>query len=290
MIRAIVLSASMWAAVCVIAQQPSFDGKTWTHHLEVLAADDMEGRGTGTPGLQRAEAYVVDQLRKAGVAPAGTHSYYQRIKFESREVVETDSRAALVRDGKAQPLVLGEDAVFAPLADLAHNVEAPLVFLGYGASDAEKSYDDFASLDFKGKVAVIIAAAPPVRINAPTFEQRWRLFRNAGLIGWIAIAAPRSKWSGIQRSAAEPFTDLSGEEWNHSKGLKMFMYFNPARADKLFEGSGHTSTELFALVNDRKPLPLFALPVSIRSRARMLKRVFRIGERSGKDRGHRSEA
>src|SRR5438034_6968019 len=87
--NAIVLSAFVWVEFCG-AQQRRFDGKTWWHHVEMLAGDDMEGRGTSSAGLQRAEAYVVDQLQKSGLAPAGIDGYYQRIKFESRQVVEKD--------------------------------------------------------------------------------------------------------------------------------------------------------------------------------------------------------
>lgn len=137
----------------------------------------MEGRGTGSAGLERAEAYAVDQLQKSGLAPAGTDAYYQRIKFESRQVVEADSSASLVRNGKAVPLTLGEDAFFAALVDLAPKVEAPLVFLGYGISDPEKNYNDFAGLDLKGKVAVTISGAPG-GIKAPSLDQRWRQFRD----------------------------------------------------------------------------------------------------------------
>lgn len=60
----IVLIATMYPA----AQQRHFDGKTLWRHVEVLAADEMEGGGTGSPGLERAQAYVVDQLKKAGLA------------------------------------------------------------------------------------------------------------------------------------------------------------------------------------------------------------------------------
>jgi hypothetical protein len=117
--RAIVLlSASVCVEFCA-AQQPRFDGKIWWHHVKVLAADNMEGRGTGTQGLQRAEAYVVEQLQKSGLAPAGTNGYYQPIKLESREFQEAGSSASLVRNGNAEPLVLGEDAYFSTQFDLA---------------------------------------------------------------------------------------------------------------------------------------------------------------------------
>ena len=81
---------SLWIAVFLapaFAQQgnaPSFDGKSWWEHIKVLAADNMEGRDTGSPGLKKAEAYVVGQLKSAGLQPAGVKGYYQPVKFVSR--------------------------------------------------------------------------------------------------------------------------------------------------------------------------------------------------------------
>src|SRR5579863_7684216 len=102
--------------VCVLAAVPAltrpaadvhFDGKTWWGYIKVLADDKMEGRETGSAGLRAAEAYVVEQLKAAGVEPAGSEGYYQPVKFITHQIVEKDSSAALVRDGKAEPLVLG---------------------------------------------------------------------------------------------------------------------------------------------------------------------------------------
>jgi hypothetical protein len=127
---------------------------------KVLAADDMEGRDTGSPGLKRAEAYAVGQLKDAGLQPAGVKGFYQPVKFVSRQLMETESSAALVRDGKTVALKLGEDGYFSTRVDLAPAVEAPLVFVGYGLSIPESNFDDLTGLDLKGKVAVLITGAP----------------------------------------------------------------------------------------------------------------------------------
>jgi len=274
--RGIVLSAFVWGVLCVAAQQEHFDGKSWWHHIEILADDKMEGRGTGTPGLERAEAYVVDQLRKSGLASAGTSGYYQPIRFESRQVVEPDSSASLVRNGKAEALALGEDAFFVPLVDLAPKAEAPLVFLGYGINIPEKNCNDFAGLDLKGKVAVTMPGTPdgidgPLAAHSVDISERWKNLRKAGLAGWIVIPRPEGNWSRSRRQAADESTNLAGDAFDETKGLQLVMYFNPAHAGKLFEGTGHTPEELFALSKDHKPLPRFNLPVRIRTTTRMLK-------------------
>ena len=66
------------------------------------------GRETGSAGLKKAEAYVVEQLKKDGLQPAGSNGFYQPVKFESRTLDEKNSSLALVRNGKAEPLTLGD--------------------------------------------------------------------------------------------------------------------------------------------------------------------------------------
>src|ERR1700758_5522080 len=120
------------AALSEPAAQTHFDGKTWWDYVKVLAHDNMEGRELGSEGLSKPESNVVDQLKQAVLQPAGTDGYYQRVKFQSRQIVEKDSSVALVRNGKVEPLTLGEDAFFGTRVDLAHQVESPLVFVGDG--------------------------------------------------------------------------------------------------------------------------------------------------------------
>src|SRR5260370_37601780 len=127
--------ASLLVAVCAFSAQlaPShFDGKTWWDYVKVLADDNMEGRETGSEGLRKAQAFVVDHLKKSGLQPIGTNGFYQPVKFVSRQVVESESSLALVRDGKAQQLTLGNEAFFSTRVDLAPSLQAPLVFVGYG--------------------------------------------------------------------------------------------------------------------------------------------------------------
>ena len=203
--------------------------------------------------------------------------FYQPVKFISRQLVETKSTAALVRDGKAEPLKLGEDAYFSTRVDLAPAVDAPLVFVGYGLSIPESNFDDLAGLDLKGKVAVLITGAPEQISSAlaahhQTAAERWKDLHKAGAVGIIAIPNPASMEAPWARSALNrlhPSMGLAGAEFNETDGEKLALSFNPAHADKLFEGSGHTFAELADLAKDRKPLPHFPLPVSIQAKAKV---------------------
>ena len=266
--------------VCQSAPKSAFDGKTWWDHVKVLADDNMEGRDTGSAGLRKAEAYVVDQLKRSGVQPAGTDGYYQPVKFSSRQIIEADSSAALVRDGKVEPLTLGDDVIISSRVDVAPEAEAPLVFVGYGLTVPENNYDDFSGLDMKGKVAVILSGSPaeipgPLASNYQTAGERWKALRNAGAIGMISIPNPASMdvpWSRIALNRNHVSMELADPVFHDTAGQQVSMLFNPAKAGQLFAGTGHSFDELAALGKDRKPLPHFALPVSIRVKAKLEKK------------------
>jgi Zn-dependent M28 family amino/carboxypeptidase len=266
------------AAAVAFAQTPAkhFDGDAWWSHVQFLADDNLEGRETGSEGLRKAQAYAVEQFKKAGLEPAGVNGFYQPVKFTSREIVESESSAALVSGGKATPLVLGDDAYFSTRANLTHDtITAKLVFVGYGLKMPEQHYDDLAGLDLKGKIIVYIAGSPadtPISLSAhyQTAAERWKSLKTAGVIGIIAIPNPASMdipWARMTLSRRHPSMDLVGDEFNETPGLKVLVTFNPANAEKLFAGSGHTFAEIAELAKDRKPLPRFPLKVSLKAHA-----------------------
>jgi Zn-dependent M28 family amino/carboxypeptidase len=268
----------LFVAFAVAQQSPAkhFDGSSWWEHVKFLADDKLEGRETGSEGLRTAQAYVADQLTKAGLQPAGVNGFYQPVKFVSREIVEQDSSAALVFAGKVEPLILGEDAYFNTRVDLApEEISAPMVFAGYGLKIPEMNYDDLAGQDLKGKIVVYLAgstAETPTALSAhyQTIGERWKALRQAGVIGVVGIPNPASMdipWSRMSANRSHPSMDLVGQEFNETSGLKISLAYNPAQAEKLFAGSGHTFAEIAELGKDRKPLPRFALSGSLKCHA-----------------------
>jgi Zn-dependent M28 family amino/carboxypeptidase len=257
--------------------QSHFDGKSWWDYVKFLADDRLEGRETGSEGLRQAESYVVEQLRKSGLEPAGADGFYQPVQFESRQIVEKDSSAALIHDGKPEPLTLGDDVIFSTRTGLAPDVQAPLVFVGYGLQIPENKIDDFAGLDLHGKIAVYITGSPadvPAALSAHygSILERWKPLREAGAEGVISIPNPASidvPWSRVTANRTAPSMHLVGSEFDDTPGLQLALTVNPASADKFLAGSGHTFAELAGLAKDRKPLPQFPLAVSIHTVAKV---------------------
>src|SRR5437879_11659488 len=100
----LVILFSACAAAVSPAQQtgpPShFDGNSWWSHVKFLADDSLEGRDTGSEGLRKAQAYAVEQLRKAGLEPAGANGFYQPVQFTQYQVDESKSSLTLVSNGQ----------------------------------------------------------------------------------------------------------------------------------------------------------------------------------------------
>jgi len=269
------------STVSAEAAKLRFDGASWWNYVKVLASDDMEGRETGSASLRRAEAYIVEQLQADGLEPAGASGFYQLIKFESRQVVESGSSLALVKGRQVEPLSFSDDAFFSTRVDLAPSVEAPLVFAGYGLSVPEKNYDDLVGLDLKGKVAVIISGAPAdipgaLASHYQSAAERWKALRKAGAVGTVVILNPAAMdipWERISVNRTHPSMSLSGAEFDETAGEKLAVIFNPSRAEKLFEGSGHKLQEILDLAKARKPLPRFPLALSIRAKAEVTRKV-----------------
>jgi hypothetical protein len=249
------------------------DARRWWSHVEVLANDGMEGRNTGSPGHRRAADYVAAQFKQAGLSAAGTTGYIQPVAFKTRTIDEGRSSLTLVTNGHDQALALGEDANISLRSDAAPSLEAPLVFVGYGLRIPELKLDDLAGQALTGTVAVYLTGSPsdvpgPLRAHYQSAGQRWAGLKPAGVVGTIAISNPRSTdipWARSTLARLQPSMVLADAALDDTAGQRLSVTMNPAHADKLLAGSGHTFPELLALADAGKPLPRFRLPARIKA-------------------------
>ncbi len=262
------------AAGVLSAEELSPAARAWWKHVQVLADDKMEGRNTGSPGHRMAAEYVAGEMERAGLKPGGSDGYFQPVPFRVRKIDESRSSVELLRNGVVEPLQLGRDVVIGLRNDPAEQVEAPVVFVGYGMQVPEKGHDDLAGIDLKGKVACYIQGVPagiPSELAAhyQSAAERWGRLRAAGAIGTLVIQNPKSMdvpWARAARARLQPSMDLADPSFEESKGLQIGLSFNAERADRLFQGTPNTIAELLAMATEKKPLPRFPLGVSIRAK------------------------
>ncbi|WP_242928790.1 M28 family peptidase [Pontibacter vulgaris] len=159
-------------------------------HISYLADDKLKGRMPGTEGYQMAVDYVIAKYKKAGVQPGGENgSYLQTVRIRK---AYTGNDASLVATSKNGPMALehGKDFAIYPSAEEQQvSVEAPLVFAGYGITAPDLNYDDYASIDAKGKIVVILRGTPasfPGTVAAYSMDMH-TILKNAASHGAVGV-------------------------------------------------------------------------------------------------------
>lgn len=241
-------------------------------HLAFLSNDVLEGRGTGQRGGDLTVAYLESQALAVGLKPANGNSFRQAVKIAGVKAAPESSSVAIEVDGKPQALTFGKDWVWGPGdAQAARQLDAEMVFVGYGITAAEEGWNDFKGTDVKGKIVVMMVNDPmpttaePNRFNGKglTYYGRWTYkFEEAarqGAAGVLLIHTDASAsygWSVVQNSWVNEQFQLA--EGKLGAGMQGWMTDATARA--LFKAAGQDLDTLRALAEDKnfKPVPLKA--------------------------------
>ena len=269
------------------AQSPDFaaEGKAWWAHVQFLADDTLEGRNAGTPGYDKAVDYVESQFKAIGLKPAGTSRFRQPVKFENRSFGQTLPELSLIRDGKEEPLAFGQDATLNARGELDGTIDARLVFVGHGLSIPEAGWDDLASVDLRGKVAVYVNAFPPIKVpdnvrsHANTADERWAAAKRAGAIGIASMPIPPATppapaAAGNPPAPPAPVVAIADRDVQNLSGQKIALTITARGAQKFFAGSAHSLTDIGQLARDGKPLPKFELAARLKAQARVVREPF----------------
>jgi Peptidase family M28/PA domain len=227
--------------------------------MTFLADDLVEGRQPGSRGFAIASKYIESQFISLGLQPGiDGKSYVQPVPFRKGVIDEKGSSMVLINNGKKEILQLGNDFLLSPyFASTSSELTAPLVFVGFGVSAPELSYDDYENMDVRGKIVVYLNGAPA---SFPSNERAYfssaSKFSEAiqhGAVGVISFSAPtdnRSSWdAAVRRTKQGAFKWLNkeGNAMNGNDELKAVINFNSTFAEKLFAASGRTAKQIFEL-------------------------------------------
>ena len=247
-------------------------------HVGFLASDEMKGREAGTPEYDIAARYVAAQFETMGLKPAGAKdSYIQPVPLVTFRAADKGS-VMLVRGATETALEFGVDYLpgASPLAPELTK-DAPLVFVGFGVVAPQFKRDDYAGLNVKGKIVVMLAGAPP---SLPTEERahygngvsKRELAAARGAIGIISVDTPtREKVSPFARRARN--WRYLGATWAHNGGTPDFpggsapglASLSLAGAAKLFAGLPGGADAVFAASEGKAGNPKrMALPMTAR--------------------------
>ena len=218
-------------------------------HVEFLADDLLEGRGTGTRGHEIAAAYVASQFRSLGLQPAGENgSWYQWVPLRRARLVEGKNSISLSTGGSSSAVSEFELGLRPSLTEATRVIDAGMVFVGYGLSDTALGLDDYAELDVRGKIVVVLGGTPsglPSEIAAHLGSDKMRAAAAHGAVGMLEIGGRR----GGERPAGSPavslyskrptinWVDKMGKSGSDSGSVRVLLIASRIMAERLFAGA-----------------------------------------------------
>ena len=229
----------------------SIDAEKIRAHVRFLSLDLLEGRGPGTRGAEIAAQYIATQFALAGVEPAGDNgTYFQSVPLYAVHTDEEKTSFELVPStGKPVGLkygseIVAKDQTGQPSADL----DAPIVFVGYGIHAPEYNWDDYAGVDVKGKVALVIVNEPPsndekfFKGEALTYYGRWTYkYEEASRQGAVGVLIIHRTdlasygWQVVRNSQAIEKSYLDGDPAN---ALRAAAWIQHDVAQRIFAQAG----------------------------------------------------
>ncbi|HFB98540.1 MAG TPA: M28 family peptidase [Bryobacterales bacterium] len=139
-------------------------GEGWSEarfleHVRRLASPAMQGRAAGSPELEQAAEYIAGEFRRTGLRPPPGAGYFQEFPVAVGAELGPGNRLAWSFEGTEHELVLRRDYLPLTLSGRG-KVAGQVVFAGYGISAREYGYDDYAGLDARGKIVVLLRHEP----------------------------------------------------------------------------------------------------------------------------------
>ncbi len=290
----------------VKAAEASVDPEHIRAQVKFLSDDLLEGRGPGLRGSEIAAKYIATQFALYGLKPGGdSNTFLQQIDFVGMKVIPAKTMFTLLpQKGAPISLTYADDytvsnSTLTPVA----NIDAPIVFVGYGVTAPEFQWDDYANVDVKGKVILCIVGDPPSHDpkffggDALTYYGRWTYkFEEAARRGAVgALIIHRTDlasygWDVVKNSNTSEKTYLRDDRNPHLEAAS-WVQLDVAR--RIFTASGLDLDAEMAAAG-RRGFKALELPVQLKAHVESTVRPFQspnvVGILPGVDAGGKDQA
>ncbi len=225
-------------------------------HMKYLSDDRLQGRAPGGEGIDIAAEYISSKFAEYGLEPVIENSYYQEFSMVGVELTG-DKSISFSKDGNAIDLEYFTDYMKETGLQISFvDVDADLIYVGYGIQAPEQNWDDYKGVDVEGKVLLILVNDPPSEDpnvfggEALTYYGRWTYkYEKAaelGAAGVVLIHTDKSagygwkvitgSWSGEQ--AALGLNDNSPPQ------LSLRSWVSADAAEKIFSSAGYSLADM----------------------------------------------
>jgi len=250
-------------------------------HVRYLSHDLLEGRGTGQRGGDIAAEYIATQFAEYGLKPAGDHgTYMQKVPLVGITTLPETQFSVVPKQGETMNLKpLDEYVAYDQTQQPQSDVDAEIVFVGYGIEAPEYGWDDYKGLDVRGKVLLMLVNEPPsddpkfFKGKALTYYGRWTYkYEEAarkGAVGVILVHQTQMAsypWEVVRNSNSgeKSFLKLEGP------ALKVASWVHLDVATRLASASGMT---LEKMIKDAQTKEFHPVSLGARLKAHMVSKV-----------------
>ena len=156
-------------------------------HIALLAHDELKGRDTGSSGIDLAAGYIAGQFAAAGLEPGGPDGTYFQ-EFTISRPAELLDETDLTFEGASVEAVVKTD--FTPFSfSTQGDFDGEIIFVGYGAANPDKEYDDYAGIDVTDRVVLMLRREPPGWVPYGGYTDHARFDRKVKLAAEKGAAA-----------------------------------------------------------------------------------------------------
>jgi hypothetical protein len=258
---------SFAAAVAAYGAAATIDPDRYLDDIKFLASQEMKGRATGTPELEKAAAFIAADFRSFGLQPIDGKSYYQAFSVTTHARLGNDNRFAYTVAGKRVKLSYPED--FTPFNFSSRaKMSGPVVFAGYGITAPEYNYDDYQGIDVRDKIVLILRHEPQEFDDKSVFagkvytqhSQFWSKASNAKMHGarGVILVSDRAAHPG-EAEELEKFAEVAGPG---DAGIP-FLQMKSEVADRWFALAGKNADDIQAGIDKDLQARSFDFPASL---------------------------
>ncbi len=193
--------ASIACLILCLGSKPAFevraDGAQAFKHIQYLASDELRGRKAGTPDYAKAAEYVAAKMKEYGLQPGGDKgSWFQAVPFRNFSNFDLPVRLEITSPER-RVYFAGRGRDFTPLSGTGSgSARGAAAFVGYGIVSEKPVWDDYAGLDVKGRVLVLLpdtpAGADYPDLKSWTLEKKVKLAVDKGAAGVIVMDTAES--------------------------------------------------------------------------------------------------
>jgi Zn-dependent M28 family amino/carboxypeptidase len=231
-------------------------------HVRFLSHDLLEGRGTGQRGGDLAAEYIATQFAEYGLKPAGDHgTYMQRVPLVGITTLPQTQFSLIPKKGEAMNLKpLDEYVAYDQTQQPQSDIDAEVVFVGYGIEAPEYKWDDYKGVDVRGKILLMLVNEPTsddpkfFKGKALTYYGRWTYKYEEGLrkgaAGVLLIHQTQMAsypWEVVRNSNSGEKSFLKSE----GPALKVASWVHLDVATRLASASGMTLEKMIVSAQSR---------------------------------------